>query len=80
MKKMKVRNREVYEILDGLKGAAATAIGFVAITIAIPAKIVLVLSRWLMGVATKLAGGAGNEVVVRVDPERGDILEEITEV
>lgn len=80
MKKMKVKNQEVNEILAGLKTAAAAAIGFVAIVVAIPARIVLAVARVMMNVATKMAGGADNETVTRVDPERDDILAEIADV
>lgn len=80
MKKMKVKNQEVNEIMNGLKAAGAAAIEFVAIVIAIPARIVLALAKWMDGVAQKLARNADNEVVTRANPERDDILAEITDV
>lgn len=80
MKKMKIKNEEVNEIVNGLKAAGAAGIEFIAIIIAIPAKIVLALAKWMDGVAQKLARSADNEVVTRVSPERDDILTEIADV
>lgn len=80
MKKMKIKNQEVNEIAKALKIAAAAGIEFVVVVIAIPARIVLVLAKWMDGVAQKLAGGSTHEVVTRVDPEREDILAEIADV
>lgn len=80
MKKMKVKNQEVNEIVKALKAAGAAAIEFVAIVIAIPARIVLALAKWMDGMAQKLARTATNEVITKVDTERDDILAEITDV
>lgn len=58
MKKMKKnRNKEANELIMALKMAAACAIEFIAIIVAIPAKIMLGISKWLAKKAVKLAGG-----------------------
>lgn len=58
MKKMKNnRSKEPNELIVALKMAAACAIEFTAIIIAIPAKIMLGISKWLAKKAVKLAGG-----------------------
>ena len=80
MKKMNIKNREVNEIMSALKTAAAAAIGFVALIIGIPAKIVLAMSGWMIDVATKMVDGEDEKALVRVDPERDDILVEIADV
>ena len=80
MKKMNIKNREVNEIMSALKTAAAAAICFVALIIGIPAKIVLGLSRWMLGAGTKMVDGDVKKAQVRVDPEHDDILAEIADV
>lgn len=80
MKKMKIKNEEVIEIGKALKAACATAIEFVAIVIAIPARIMLALAKWMDGCAHKLVRTAGVEVITRVGPERDDIIEEIADM
>lgn len=56
MKKMKIQSKETKELVMALKMAAACAVEFTAIVIAIPAKIVLGISGCMAKAATKLAG------------------------
>ena len=79
MKKMRIKNNEVNEIVEGLKVAAAAAVMFIAMVIAIPAKIVLLVAKSLDATAQKLAGGKDAEVITNVDNDR-DIIKEIADV
>ena len=80
MKKMNVKNKDVNEIVEGFKVAAATAVELVAVIIAIPAKIMLVVAKGLNATAQKLVGGKDNEVVSVSDEKNTDIIAEITDV
>ena len=80
MKKMRIeKNKDVSEIVEGFKVAAATAVELVAVIIAIPAKIMLVVAKGLNGVAQKLVGGKDDEVAQAVDPDQ-ELIAEITDV
>lgn len=81
MKKMRIkRNKDVDEIVSGLKVAGAAALEFVAMVIAIPARIMLLVAKGLDGVAQKLAGTEDIEVIDHVDVKNSDIIAEITDV
>lgn len=78
MKKMKNRSKETNELIMALKMAAACAIEFVAIIIAIPAKIVLGISGVMAKIATKLAGGK-SEIIQRGMSDE-EVIAEIADV
>lgn len=78
MKKMKNRNKETHELIMALRLATACAIEFVAIVIAIPAKIVLGISGVMAKIATKLAGNK-SEVVQRSMTDE-EVIAEISDV
>lgn len=79
MKKMNKIRKEPNELIVALKVAAACAVEFTAIIIAIPAKIMLGISGLMAKMALKLAGGRG-EVVQTVGMTDEEIITEIADV
>lgn len=66
MAKKKIRDKKPNELVVALKLAAACAIEFVAIIVAIPARIMLDITAWMAKKAVKLAGGNSEIIQQRV--------------
>ena len=81
MKKMKIENQEIIDIVNSLKLAGAAAIEFIALVLSIPADIMRGIARAMERTAHKLRRSLkGGYVYVSGDPDREDIIAEITDV
>lgn len=79
MNKMKKnRSKETNELIMALRMGAACAVEFIAILIAIPAKIMLGIARWMAQMAVRVAGET--EEGIQLGMNADEFIKEIADI